>query len=103
MDGSTIALLIGSGATAIGAIVAAVKAASAAYDTAVKNRAQQLHYEELAKQAEKTIGAKDDEIKTKNKVIAEKDEIISRERATTDEYRRENQRLWSLYNGKPTP
>ena len=98
MDGATFALVLTSSGAALGSLVAAFKFAGSAYDNAVEKRAQQLHYQQLADQATVTIAAKDAEIGVKNRIIEEKDVTIARERTAHDECRRENQRLWELYN-----
>ena len=75
MSGTEIVLIIGASGTALGALAAAIRAASSAYQEAIDRRARELETQRLADQAEATVTAKNEEIA---------------------ELTKENQRLWTL-------
>ncbi len=79
MDGTGWVVVVGATASAMGAIAAAIRAGSGAYQEAIDRRARELDATRLAVQAEATVTAKNTEI---------------------EELKIENARLWKLVGEK---
>jgi phage host-nuclease inhibitor protein Gam len=79
MDPAGWALVLGAGATALGSLASAIKAASSAYQEAIAREAARLEAKRMADQCAATVAAKNAEI---------------------DDLKAENARLWSMIGGK---
>jgi hypothetical protein len=96
MDIEAWGLLVGLIVTAVGGIWAAIRAASAAYAEAVEKTATRIENERLAKQAEATVAAKNDEINDlKARLVAKAEDIR--------DLKAENSRLWHMLNERGHP